>query len=187
MSAGSSALTASFRAHSERGLAALGNALGLALESALAGQPSILLGLDGELGAGKTTLAAATLKALGVHARITSPTYGLVHPYLVRLNDSGKAVDVLHVDLYRLQQAVELDELDLLADVSTTPCAGGQLLLVEWLEKACGRLGAPDVAVFLRHAEPGRRVTARGISHVGRQVVRLLRTVRHRELSLNGE
>ena len=187
MSARSSALTASFRAHSERGMAALGHALGLALESALAGQPSLLLGLDGELGAGKTTLAAATLKALGVHARITSPTYGLVHPYTVDLNDSGAAVDVLHVDLYRLQQAVELDELDLIADASTTPGAGGQLLLVEWLENARGRLGAPDVGLFLRHAEPGRLVTARGNSRAGRQIVNLLRTARHRELILNGE
>ena len=187
MSARTSALKVSFRAHSERGMAALGHALGLALASILAGQPSILLGLDGELGAGKTTLVAATLKALGVHARITSPTYGLVHPYSVSLNDSGKAVDVLHVDLYRLQQAVELDELDLLADVSAARSAGGQLLLVEWFENARGRLGAPDVAVLLRHAEPGRLISAQGISDVGRQIVRLLRTVSHQELILRGE
>ena len=187
MSPGSSAQTASFRAGSERGLATLGQALGLALERTLGGGTSLLVGLDGELGAGKTTLAAATLKALGVHSRITSPTYGLVHPYAVNLNDSGAAVDVLHVDLYRLQQPVELDELDLLADASTTPGAGGRLLLVEWLENACGRLGAPDVAVFLRHAEPGRLVTARGNSQAGRRIVQLLRTARHRELSLNGE
>ena len=187
MSAGSPALTATFRADSERGLAALGHALGLALRGALAGRHLILLGLDGELGTGKTTLAAAILKALGVQARITSPTYGLVHPYTVTLGDSRTILDMLHVDLYRVQQPVELDELDLHGDDPTAARASRRLLLVEWFENARGRLGTPDVAVLLQHREPGRSITVKGISDPGKQIVCLLHDARHPDLIFYSE
>ncbi len=169
-----SALTASFSVDSARGLEALGESLGRALEKDHNGK-SLLIALDGELGAGKTTLAAGTLRALGVRSRITSPTYSLVHPYVAKSGDSGEQVHVLHVDLYRIKLPAELDELDLLEDRLAVPGGARQLLMVEWFENAAGRLGAPDIAVHLRHAQSGRRVRMQGISRIGKRIVALLR------------
>lgn len=109
--------------------------------------------LQGELGAGKSTLARAWLRALGVTGAIKSPTYTLVERYPV---PGGEAA---HLDLYRLAAAAELDFLgldDLAADAS--------LWLVEWPEKGRGSLPAPDLELALETAGTGRhaRLAARG-------------------------
>ena len=176
-----SALTASFSVDSARGLEALGEALGRALKKDHNGK-SLLIALDGELGAGKTTLAAGTLRALGVRSRITSPTYSLVHPYVAKSSETGEQVHVLHVDLYRVKLPAELDELDLLEDRLLVPGAARQLLMVEWFENAAGRLGTPDIAVLLQHAQSGRRVRMQGISRAGQRIVALFRNGARPEL-----
>ena len=79
--------------------------------------------LQGELGAGKSTLARAWLRALGVQGAIRSPTYTLVEHY--PLPGGGKA---LHLDLYRIGDAGELEFLGL-------DDAGASLWLVEWPER----------------------------------------------------
>jgi tRNA threonylcarbamoyl adenosine modification protein YjeE len=68
---------------------------------------SAVLYLSGELGAGKTTCARSLLRALGVSGLIRSPTFTLVEAYRVG------ALTCVHVDLYRLQGPVEVDELGL--------------------------------------------------------------------------
>ena len=67
--------------------------------------------LHGDLGAGKSTLARALLRALGVHGAIRSPTYTLVERY--PLADGGEA---WHLDLYRIGDAGELEFLGLDGD-----------------------------------------------------------------------
>ena len=162
-------------------LAALGRALGGALKGEFGGGISLLIGLDGELGAGKTTLAAATLGALGVQSSITSPTYGLVHPYTFTPG-RGMVVELLHVDLYRLHRLSELDELDLEDGFESMPEAACRVLLVEWFENARGRLGTPDLAFNLSHAHPGRRIRLRAHSTPGGRILRSLRKAAHPEL-----
>lgn len=108
--------------------------------------------LAGELGAGKTTFVRAMLRALGVVERVKSPTYSLIESYRVG------ALDVHHLDLYRIADAGELEWLGL-AELG----GPGVLLLVEWPERGAGALPRPDLAVQLAHAGPLRalRIEAR--------------------------
>ncbi len=86
-------------------------------------RPGDVLALDGVLGAGKTTLARAIIRAhYGAGLAVPSPTYALVQIY------QGQALSLWHVDLYRLRSAGELAELGL-EDAETAA------LLVEWPEK----------------------------------------------------
>jgi tRNA threonylcarbamoyl adenosine modification protein YjeE len=97
-----------------------------------------LIFLSGELGAGKTTLAAALLQALGVEETVRSPSYALIETYAAR---AGEAV---HIDLYRLHGAEELQQLGLRDYLN-----GRTLLLIEWPERAGGALPRPDLEVRL--------------------------------------
>ena len=184
MTSGLQDRAAVFSARSVVGLTALGRTLGGALKEAIVGRPFLLLALDGELGSGKTTLAAATLGALGVRSPVTSPTYGLVHAHVFALGATGRKVEVLHVDLYRLRHPAELDELGLEDGIQSTPAAVCQVLLVEWFENAGGRLGPPDLAFRLMHAKPGRLVHLRAHSTPGGRILRLLIGAAHPELQL---
>ena len=103
------------------------DALGRAL--AATQPPQAVVYLHGDLGAGKSTLARAWLRALGVEGPIRSPTYTLVERYPI---PGGEA---LHLDLYRIGGAGELEFLGL-------DEAGAALWLVEWPERGAGALPA---------------------------------------------
>ena len=126
-------------------------ALGAALAGALGPQPRGVIWLLGDLGAGKTTLARGLLEALGVTGRIRSPTYTLMEPY-----DLGGS-SVLHMDLYRLADPLELQNLGL-ADYPPQQ----HLWLVEWPEKGGGLLSAADLKVDLKVAGEGRQAHLSG-------------------------
>lgn len=112
--------------------------------------------LQGDLGAGKSTLARALLRALGVEGAIRSPTYTLVERYPV---PGGEA---WHLDLYRIGDAAELDFLGL-DDASAT------LWLVEWPEKAGQALPRPDLRVELADSGQGRSAVLHAGSETGAQ------------------
>ena len=103
----------------------LGAALARALPDGAAG--NAVLHFHGELGAGKTTCARSLLRTLGVTGPIRSPTYTLVQAYPL------DALSCVHVDLYRLEGAQAVDELDLRSYL-TPP----SLMLIEWPEKGGG-------------------------------------------------
>ena len=103
-------------------LSRFGEALGRELRGA--GPPPVVIGLSGELGAGKTTLAQAVCRGLGAESPVTSPTYALVHRYRA-------ARPVYHVDCYRLRIPDEARDLgfdDMLRE--------GAVVLIEWPERA---------------------------------------------------
>ncbi|MFP4639415.1 MAG: tRNA (adenosine(37)-N6)-threonylcarbamoyltransferase complex ATPase subunit type 1 TsaE [Guyparkeria sp.] len=125
-----------------------------------------ILSLEGDLGAGKSTFARAFLRSLGVTGTIRSPTYTLVEPYAI--DRPGAPTQVLHLDLYRLGDPEELDYLGVRDELDHS------LLLIEWLEKACGSLPA-DLGLSLRGdvSDPDRRdLVFDPLTHLGRDWLR---------------
>ncbi len=128
------------------------DALGRALAAT---QPTrAVVFLHGDLGAGKSTLARAWLRALGVEGPVRSPTYTLVERYPL---PGGEA---LHLDLYRIAGAGELEFLGL-----DEP--GVALWLVEWPERGLGGLPAADLQVDLAVSGEGRAARLRPRSPAG--------------------
>jgi len=114
----------------------------------------VVVALSGDLGAGKTTLAQAICRGLGVVDDVTSPTYAIVHEY-ARAN--GDVVH--HLDLYRLEHAHEL------ANIGWDAIVGEPgIVLVEWPERAGQHLPADAVRIDLEHlpGDPERRLLLAG-------------------------
>ena len=140
-------------------------ALGARLAAALSPAPGggLTVWLEGELGAGKTTLVRAMLRALGHKGRVPSPTYTLVEPY-----ELG-TVTVHHADLYRLQDPAEAEYLGL----AELPEASGWLL-VEWPDRGAGFLPPADLRIQLAVAGQGRSVRLEAASQTGASALRQL-------------
>ncbi len=122
---------------------------------------SAVVYLHGDLGAGKSTLARAWLRALGVTGAIRSPTYTLVEPYLLtdpRWPSGGRA---LHLDLYRIADAGELEFLAL-------DEADNLLWLVEWPERGGHGLPPADLRISLAVSGDGRSACLEAGSQLGR-------------------
>lgn len=134
--------------------AAATDRLGQQLASAM--PESAVVFLRGDLGAGKTSLARALLRGLGVQGPIKSPTYTLIERYALA---SGEAV---HLDLYRIAEASELEFLglqDLMPEV--------RLWLVEWPDHGLRGLPPPDLEITLSVAGYGREIRLDAASPVG--------------------
>lgn len=101
--------------------------------------------LIGDLGAGKTTLTRGFLHALGVVGAVRSPTYTLVEVYELT------ELTAVHLDLYRLSDPDELDNLGL-----REWAGAGHLWLVEWPERGDDLLPPADLLV---------RLTAGSVAH----------------------
>jgi tRNA threonylcarbamoyladenosine biosynthesis protein TsaE len=123
--------------------------------------------LIGDLGAGKTTLVRATLRALGHAGRVKSPTYTLVEPYSL-VSESGP-LDVYHFDLYRFADPAEWADAGFREYFDA-----GAVCLVEWPQQAGGLLGVPDLVFQLSlpnesdSNEESRVLTARAFSETGK-------------------
>lgn len=107
-------------------------------------EPGDALLLQGELGAGKTCLTQGIARGLGVEEGVCSPTFVLVGEYAGRLH-------LYHADLYRLENPVEVADLDL--DRSSE----NGVLVVEWPERAPEWLPRDHLLVTLEHNGPDAR------------------------------
>jgi tRNA threonylcarbamoyladenosine biosynthesis protein TsaE len=120
-------------------------ALGAALAAAIARErpAGMVIWLEGDLGAGKTTLVRGLLRAAGESGPVKSPTYALLEVHVV----SG--LNFYHFDFYRFNQAEEYLDAGLDEYFS-----GSGICLVEWPDKAAPYLPAADMRIELR-AEHG--------------------------------
>jgi tRNA threonylcarbamoyladenosine biosynthesis protein TsaE len=124
--------------------------------------------LVGDLGAGKTTLVRATLRALGHAGRVRSPTYTLVEPYSI---GGDVPLDVYHFDLYRFADPAEWADAGFREYFDR-----GAICLVEWPQRAGGLLGVPDLEFTLsidgegegEGENEGRVLEARAFSETGK-------------------
>ena len=117
----------------------------------------------GDLGAGKTTLVRALLRALGLTGRVKSPTYTLLEQY-----EAG-GLHLRHFDLYRFRDVNEWetsgfrDEFD-----------GRNVCLVEWPEKAQGLVPQADMEISFEILPSGRNITIRANTETARECLKLL-------------
>lgn len=120
-----------------------------ALGRALAGRlrTGDVVALFGDLGAGKTTFSRGVLRGLGFEGDVASPTFPIVQPY--GAPDLG--LPVWHVDLYRIEEPAELEELAL--DEAREEAA----LLVEWPERMGALLWRDALRLHLSVDEGGTR------------------------------
>uniref|UniRef100_UPI003341D33D tRNA (adenosine(37)-N6)-threonylcarbamoyltransferase complex ATPase subunit type 1 TsaE n=1 Tax=Castellaniella defragrans TaxID=75697 RepID=UPI003341D33D len=113
--------------------------------------------LRGDLGAGKTSLARALLRAVGVQGRIKSPSYALLESYNI------SNLYCYHFDFYRFSDGQEWQDAGFreLFDENA-------IILIEWPEQAGTRLPPPDLDMLLEYAGTGRRVSIDAYSDKGR-------------------
>ena len=117
-------------------------------------QPGMVITLDGDLGAGKTTLARGLLREAGVTGPIKSPTYDLVEHYPL------PSIYFYHVDLYRFTDASEWE------DAGLSECfRPDAIVLVEWPSRAASILPLPDLALALAFDASGRARTLQVRAH----------------------
>jgi len=106
-------------------LASVEDSLALGARLAERARPGDVIALSGPLGAGKTSIARGLLAALGLEGEAPSPSFAIVQPY----EPPEVRFPVLHVDLYRVEDPGEAEELGL------DEARADSLLLVEWPER----------------------------------------------------
>ncbi len=102
-------------------------------------QPGMLVTLQGDLGAGKTTLTQYIAKQIGISKRALSPTFALIRNYRVERQMSN-VKRIVHVDAYRIEDERELLALDLDEELMEP----GTVMIVEWPEKIAGWVTKQD-------------------------------------------
>ena len=117
--------------------------------------------LEGNLGAGKTSLTRATLRALGVTGRIKSPTFTLLETYPI-----DSEIEVFHFDFYRFETPEEFLDAGFRDNFSP-----GHITFCEWSEKAGECLPPADLTIELEPYNDGRSVQISALSDLGVNVL----------------
>lgn len=127
-------------------------------------QRPLVIHLQGDLGAGKTTLVRGFARRLGITETIRSPTYTLVETH------ETADLCVVHVDLYRVNDEQEVDALALSEYLMPR-----HVLLIEWPQRGGGFTPPADLSLQLEYRGAGRQALLAGQSGPGRALVDALR------------
>lgn len=120
--------------------------------------------LNGDLGAGKTTMTRGFVHGFGFEGNVKSPTYTLVEPY------EKEHFSVYHFDLYRLADPEELEFLGIRDYFSKT-----SYCMIEWPEKAQGYLPQEDLVINMVYDGEAREAEVIAHSDIGMQIVEQLK------------
>ncbi|KGJ92741.1 tRNA (adenosine(37)-N6)-threonylcarbamoyltransferase complex ATPase subunit type 1 TsaE [Colwellia psychrerythraea] len=141
---------------------AIGSGLADIVKSATV-QQALVVYLNGDLGAGKTTLTRGFVRGMGHAGNVKSPTYTLVEPY-----ELGEW-RVFHFDLYRLADAEELEYMGI-RDYFNNDCC----CFIEWPEKGAGLLAKADLIINIAYQDEQRVIQLQAETVHGEQVIKEL-------------
>ncbi|MEX2130061.1 MAG: tRNA (adenosine(37)-N6)-threonylcarbamoyltransferase complex ATPase subunit type 1 TsaE [Pseudohongiellaceae bacterium] len=145
-----------------------GRRLALAAQSD-SGNFGTLIYLQGDLGAGKTTLVRGFMRGYGYQGPVKSPTYTLVEPYEL------PGCNIYHFDLYRISDPEEIEFMGVAEYFSES-----NLCLIEWPERGKGVIPSADLEIGLSGTGDGRSLRWRAVSLRGEQLAeRLLQAGRN--------
>jgi tRNA threonylcarbamoyladenosine biosynthesis protein TsaE len=137
----------------------IGSGLAEVLKSSTV-QQSLVVYLNGDLGAGKTTLTRGFVRGMGHVGNVKSPTYTLVEPYELA------EWRIFHFDLYRLADAEELEYMGI-RDYFNNDCC----CFIEWPEKGTGLLAKADLIINIVYQDEQRIIELRAESDHGEDVM----------------
>lgn len=136
----------------------LGQHIAMAVKLEL--KQGVVVFLNGDLGAGKTTLTRGFVRGMGHVGNVKSPTYTLVEPYDL---DEWQ---VYHFDLYRLADPEELEYMGIRDYFNDNSCS-----FIEWPEKGVGLLPEADMIINLAYHQDERQVELQAMSALGEQLL----------------
>jgi tRNA threonylcarbamoyladenosine biosynthesis protein TsaE len=119
---------------------------------------AVVIYLEGDLGAGKTTLARGFIQTFGFD-RVKSPTYSLVESY------QNDIINIHHFDCYRLSDPEELEYIGI-REYSDS----GHIQLIEWAELGKGIIAPADLSIHITGKDNTRKLSIHTHSEVGKQL-----------------
>jgi tRNA threonylcarbamoyladenosine biosynthesis protein TsaE len=116
----------------------------------------LVIGLSGDLGAGKTAWVRATLRALGVSGPVKSPSFSILEVYVV------SRLHFYHFDFYRFKDPSEFSTAGFREFFGA-----GAICAIEWPQNAAGFIPAPDLSIELTARESGRVANLSASTNLG--------------------